>query len=353
MTATTPSSGAPVLAVTMGDPAGIGPEITVKALLDPEVRRLCRPVVVGDVAILEQALRFCRRTACLNPIRNVAEARFAALSIDVIDLGIATPDRLCIGEVQALGGEAAAAYIRKAIQIALAGEVGAVVTAPINKEALRRAHVPYIGHTEMFADLTGAREEMTMFEICGLRIFFLTRHVSLIEACRMVTRERVFAGIEKAMRALEQIGVEHAHLAVAALNPHAGEDGLFGREELDQIAPAVADAEQHGHRVSGPLPADSVFHYANLGRYDAVLSLYHDQGHIASKMLDFDRTVSVTLGLPIMRTSVDHGTAFDIAGTGTASAVSMIEALRVGARYAGRGVGRRTAPMEPVMTIAR
>lgn len=352
MNATTSLSKAPLLAVTMGDPAGIGPEITLKALLDPQLRRLCRPVVVGDVAMLEQALRFCRRTAGLYPVRNVAEARFGPLSIDVIDLGIATPDRLRIGEVQALGGEAAAAYIRKAIQIALAGDVGAVVTAPINKEALKRAHVPYIGHTEMFADLTGAREEMTMFEISGLRIFFLTRHVSLIEACRMVTRERVLAGIEKAMRALDQIGVENAHLAVAALNPHAGEDGLFGREELDQIAPAIADAQQRGHRVSGPLPADSVFHFASLGRYDAVLSLYHDQGHIASKMLDFERTVSVTLGLPIMRTSVDHGTAFDIAGTGTASAVSMIEALRVGARYAGRGVRRRTAPMEPAMTTA-
>jgi len=325
----------PLLAVTMGDPAGIGPEITIKALLAPETRQFCRPVVIGDVAMLEQALGFCGATGKLNRIHNAAAARFAPQSIDVIDLGIATPDRIRIGKIQALGGEAAAAYIRKSIELALAGEVGAVVTAPINKEALKLAQVPYIGHTEMFADLTGAREEMTMFAIGELKIFFLTRHMSLLEACRMVTQDRVLAGIEKAMRALHQIGVTNAHLAVAALNPHAGEDGLFGREELDQIAPAIAEARRRGHRVSGPEPADSVFHFANLGRYDAVLSLYHDQGHIASKMLDFERTVSVTLGLPIMRTSVDHGTAFDIAGSGTASAVSMIEALRVGARYAG------------------
>lgn len=351
MTGLTPLPNKPLLAVTMGDPAGIGPEITVEAVLDHEVRQFCRPIVIGDLAMLQQALRFCQMAAVLNPIRNVADACFVPQSIDVIDLGVAVPDRLRIGQVQALGGEAAAAYIRKAIELARAGDVGAVVTAPINKEALKLAHVPYIGHTEMFADLTGAKEEMTMFVIGELKIFFLTRHVSLLQACRMVTRDRVLAGIEKAMRSLDQIGVVNPHLVVAALNPHAGEDGLFGREELDEIAPAIAEARRRGHRVSGPEPADSVFHFANLGRSDAVLSLYHDQGHIASKMLDFERTVSVTLGLPIMRTSVDHGTAFDIAGTGTASAVSMVEALRVGARYAGRGV-RVAAPAANTRTKA-
>jgi 4-hydroxythreonine-4-phosphate dehydrogenase len=190
----------------------------------------------------------------------------------------------------------------------------------------------------MYADLTGAREEMTMFAIGALKIFFLTRHVSLIEACRSIKQDMVLAGIEKSMRALHQIGCDKAHLAVAGLNPHAGDDGMFGREEIDEIAPAVREACRRGLHVTGPEPADSVFHFAKLGRFDAVLSLYHDQGHIASKMIDFERTVSVTLGLPIMRTSVDHGTAFDIAGTGKASAISMIEALRVGAQYAGRGV---------------
>jgi len=203
----------------------------------------------------------------------------------------------------------------------------------------------------MYADLTGAREEMTMFAIGALKIFFLTRHVALIEACRQIKQDLVLAGIEESMRALHQLGLDKAHLAVAGLNPHAGDDGLFGREEIDQIAPAAREACRRGMRVTGPEPADSVFHFAKLGRFDAVLSLYHDQGHIASKMIDFERTVSVTLGLPIMRTSVDHGTAFDIAGTGKASAVSLIEALRVGAQYAGRGV-RTDCGVGPMLATA-
>lgn len=328
----------PVLAVTMGDPAGIGPEITIKALLTPEVQQFSRPFVVGDLAVLRQALGFCQLAAKFNYVSGPAEAHARTGEIDVLDLGIADPTRLKIGAVQPLGGEAASAYIRRAIELAMQGEVGAVVTAPINKTSFERAHVPYIGHTEMFADLTGVTGEMTMFSVGELKIFFLTRHMPLIEACRSITQESVLTGIGNAMRALDQIGYPNPHLAVAALNPHAGENGLLGREEIDQIAPAVAEASRRSWRVSGPLPADSVFHFARLGRFDAVLSLYHDQGHVAAKMLDFERTVSVTLGLPIMRTSVDHGTGFDIAGTGKASAVSMIEALRVGARYAGRGL---------------
>jgi 4-hydroxythreonine-4-phosphate dehydrogenase len=341
----------PVLAVTMGDPAGIGPEITVKALLAPEVAAFCRPFVIGDAAILQQALGFCGLSARLHRIAAPVEARYAPGEIDVFDLGLADPATLQIGKVQAAGGAAAFGYIRKSIELALAGAAEAVVTGPINKEALKAAGVPYIGHTEMYADLTGAREEMTMFAIGALKIFFLTRHVALIEACRQIKYDLVLAGIEKSMRALHQLGYDNAHLAVAGLNPHAGDDGLFGREELDEIAPAVREACRRGMRVSGPEPADSVFHFAKLGRYDAVLSLYHDQGHIASKMIDFERTVSVTLGLPIMRTSVDHGTAFDIAGTGQASPVSLVEALRVGAQYAGRGV-QPVAATSPLATAA-
>lgn len=340
----------PVLAATMGDPAGVGPEICVKALLAPEVREFCRPFVVGDYAVLQQALRFCGLSARLNRIATPAEARYVPGEIDVLDLAIVDPARLEIGKVQAAAGAAAFAYIRKSIEVALAHEVDAVVTAPINKEALKQAQIHYIGHTEIFADLTGAREGVTMFAIGELKIFFATRHLALIEACRQITRDLVLAGIEQSMRALQQIGYGKAHLVVAALNPHAGDDGLFGREEIDQIAPAVREARSRGLQVSGPAPADSVFHFAQLGRYDAVLSLYHDQGHIASKMIDFDRTVSVTLGLPIMRTSVDHGTAFDIAGTGKVSAVSMTEALRVGARYAGLGLRPENATAPALAT---
>jgi 4-hydroxythreonine-4-phosphate dehydrogenase len=328
----------PIVAVTMGDPAGIGPEIAVRALLDRAVREVCRPFVIGDLRVLEQAATFCGLSARFHATPDAASLADAAGTIDVMDLHVVDPAGLRIGQIQPLGGEAAFAYVRRSAELAMRREVAAVVTAPINKESLKVAGVPFIGHTEMYAHLTGAHEEMTMFSILDLRIFFLTRHVSLAEACRLITKDRVLAGIEKSLRALHQLGHVNPHLAVAGLNPHAGDGGLFGREDIDEIAPAVAEAQARGLRVSGPLPADSVFHLARLGRFDAVLSLYHDQGHIAAKMMDFERTVSVTLGLPILRTSVDHGTAFDIAGTGKASAVSLIEAIRVAARYAVQGV---------------
>ncbi|MCL6454008.1 MAG: 4-hydroxythreonine-4-phosphate dehydrogenase PdxA [Alicyclobacillus sp.] len=328
----------PVLALTMGDPSGIGPEITARAVLDAEVFDVARSMVVGDASILEDAIRFSGLAAHVRRIGHPAEAQFQFGTIDVLDLGLMDVSQLKLGQVQAESGAAAFGYIRKAIELAMDGVVDAVVTAPINKESLKAANVPYIGHTEMFADLTGAKDEMTMFSILNVKIFFLTRHVSLAEACKLVTKDRVLAGIEKSLGALKQLGYENPHLAVAGLNPHAGEHGLFGTEEVEGVTPAVLEAQAHGWRVTGPVPADSVFHMARLGRFDAVLSLYHDQGHIAAKVMDFERTVSVTLGLPILRTSVDHGTAFDIAGKGIASPVSMIEAVKVGAQYAKAGV---------------
>jgi 4-phospho-D-threonate 3-dehydrogenase / 4-phospho-D-erythronate 3-dehydrogenase len=328
----------PVLAVTMGDPAGIGPEIAVRALLSPQVRDISRSFLIGDARVFEQALKVCGLSASLNRIAGPEALADKAGIIDVVHQETADPAVLQMGKVQALGGEAAYAAIRTSIELAMAGRVAGVATTPINKESLKAAKVPFIGHTEMFADQTGAREEMTMFTISGLKIFFLTRHLSLIEACKQITRDRTLRGIENSVKALRQLGIDTPHLAVAALNPHGGEDGLFGREEIDAIKPAIEAARARGMRVSGPVPADSVFHMARIGRYDAVLSLYHDQGHIAAKMMDFEKTVSVTLGLPILRTSVDHGTAFDIAGTGKASAVSMIEAIKVAAEYVVRGV---------------
>jgi 4-hydroxythreonine-4-phosphate dehydrogenase len=338
MTEARPTGERPVLAVTMGDPAGIGPEIAVRALLDPEVRSVARCCLIGDARVLQRALDVCGLTATLNRIGGPEAAADRAGVIDVLDQATADPAVLRIGEVQALGGEAAYAAIKTSIELAMAGRVDGVATTPINKESLKAAKIPFIGHTEMFAEHTGASDEMTMFTISGLKIFFLTRHLSLIEACRQITQARVASGIDKCMKALGQLGIERPHLAVAALNPHGGEDGLFGREEIEAIKPAIAAARGRGMQVSGPVPADSVFHMARIGRYDAVLSLYHDQGHIAAKMMDFEKTVSVTLGLPILRTSVDHGTAFDIAGTGKASAVSMVEAIKVAAEYVVRGV---------------
>ncbi|MSP02776.1 MAG: 4-hydroxythreonine-4-phosphate dehydrogenase PdxA [Acetobacteraceae bacterium] len=334
----------PLLAATMGDPAGIGPEICVRALLSPEVREISRSFVIGDARILGRALEVCGLSAILNRIDGPEDIADKPGVIDVLHQDSADPSALRMGEVQPLGGQAAYAAIRVSIDLAMSQRVEGVVTAPINKESLQAAKIPFIGHTEMFAEHTGATEEMTMFTISGLKIFFLTRHVSLAQACALITVPRVSKGIDQCIKALHQLGYETPHLAVAALNPHGGEDGMFGREEIEGIKPAIAAARAKGFHVSGPVPADSVFHLARIGRYDAVLSLYHDQGHIAAKMMDFEKTVSVTLGLPVLRTSVDHGTAFDIAGTGKASAVSMIEAIRVAAEYAVRGVKLGDAP---------
>jgi 4-hydroxythreonine-4-phosphate dehydrogenase len=322
----------------MGDPAGIGPEISAKAVLDEQVHRTSRSFIIGDTGVIRKALQCAGLSAEIHPITTPDEGLYQQGTIDVLHLGLADENQVQYGQIQAECGAAAFGYVKKSIELALDGLVDAVVTAPVNKESLQAAKVPYIGHTEMFADMTGAKEEMTMFSILSLKIFFLTRHVSLAQACQMITQERVFAGIKKTIEALKQLGLDSPRLAVAGLNPHAGEHGLFGREEVDAIAPAVEQAVASGLNVTGPVPADSVFHMGRIGRFDAVLSLYHDQGHIAAKMMDFERTVSVTLGLPILRTSVDHGTAFDIAGQGIASAISMIEATRVAAEYANAGV---------------
>jgi 4-hydroxythreonine-4-phosphate dehydrogenase len=238
--------------------------------------------------------------------------------------------------VSATGGKAAFDAIERAVNAARTGEIDAIATAPLNKESLRAAGVPYIGHTEILAGLTGTDDPLTMFETLSLRVFFLSRHVSLRAACDLVTEDRVYRYLVRCSNVMkENLGTNDPLIAVAGLNPHCGEHGLFGNEE-EGIVAAIARARHDGIKVTGPIGADSVFHLAKTGHFDAVLSLYHDQGHIACKTLDFERTISLTLGLPFLRTSVDHGTAFDIAGKGIASAVSMIEAVKVAARYAGK-----------------
>jgi 4-hydroxythreonine-4-phosphate dehydrogenase len=231
-------------------------------------------------------------------------------------------------------GKAAFEYIEKSIQMTMDGQADAVATAPINKEAIRAAEINFIGHTEIFAELTNTNDPLTMFETNGLRVFFLTRHVSLRDMLDMITKERVIDYVERCTEALARLGVKEGTMAVAGLNPHSGEHGLFGWEEVNEIAPAVEELRARGYNVVGPVPADSVFHQAALGRFNSVLSLYHDQGHIATKTLDFDRTIAITNSMPILRTSVDHGTAYDIAGKGIAGAVSMIESVRLAAKYA-------------------
>jgi 4-hydroxythreonine-4-phosphate dehydrogenase len=319
------------IAVTIGDPLGIGPEIVARTIADPGINRVCRPLAVGNRSVLIRA-------AALLGIERFEE-RFGGNICDVaLPDDAPSPEDVpsYAGTVNAFAGTHAYDCIVKAHELCISGKAAAVATAPINKEALRAANVPFIGHTEIFGALTGTADPLTMFETDGLRVFFLTRHVSLRKACDLVTKERLADYIERSLNALEQLGVEvtaDMPVAVAGLNPHSGEHGLFGTEEVEIIAPAVEEAKKAGLPVTGPIGADSVFHMAHIGKFAAVLSLYHDQGHIATKTLDFERTISLTLGLPYLRTSVDHGTAFDIAWKGIAGSVSMKEAVRLAAKY--------------------
>jgi len=306
----------PVIGITIGDPAGIGPEIVVRALAHETIPASVSPVVIGDRWVLERAMD---ATGIRLEFGSSGQPRL----IDLANV----EHRLQWGKIQATAGAAAAQFIERAVQKALAGRLDAMATAPINKEALWRAGYRHLGHTEMLADLTHSDDPLTMFQVRGLRIFFLTRHLSLREALDQITRERITSMLPRIDNELKRLGVARPRIAVAALNPHAGEGGALGREDQDEIAPAVEDARARGIQVQGPVPADSVFAQVLEGRYDAVVSLYHDQGHIAAKTLDFHGAVSVTLGLPFIRTSVDHGTAFDIAGRGIAKADSMIAAI--------------------------
>lgn len=324
----------PLIAVTPGDPAGIGAEIVAKALVSREVSALARPLVIGDARILRRALDATGVRLSLRPVASAAEVGDAPGVLHFLDLGNISPENAPFGVVSAACGRAAYESIARAVSLAMSGEAAAVATAPINKESLRAAGVPHIGHTEIFGALTGTDDPLTMFETGALRVFFLTRHVRFSAVPELLSRERVETACRRALSALAQLGGTGGTLALAALNPHGGEHGLFGDEEDAVLAPAVEALRAKGLPVEGPVPADSVFHLARTGRFAAVMSLYHDQGHIACKTLDFAGTVSVTCGMPILRTSVDHGTAFDIAGTGKADETGMIEAIRAAARYA-------------------
>lgn len=322
----------PIIGIPLGDPAGIGPEIVVKALAEKEIYDICKPLVIGDKKVISNALQCCGIDLGQNIITVPEEGKYKNGFIDLIDLNN-VDQSLQLGKVQAQGGTAAFAYIKKSVELALSNKINAIATTPINKESLKAAKIDYIGHTEIFAGLTNTHDPLTMFEVRNMRVFFLTRHVSLRKACDLITKDRLLDYIARCTKALKMLGVSEGTMAIAGLNPHSGEHGLFGDEEVNYVIPAVEEAKAAGYNVEGPIGADSVFHLAFQGRYNAVLSLYHDQGHIATKTLDFERTIALTLGLPFLRTSVDHGTAFDIAGTGKASAISMIEAIRLAAKY--------------------
>lgn len=323
----------PLIAIPMGDPAGIGPEIVVKALQKPEVFGVARCVVIGDKKIIDDAIGFTGSKLKVKVISKPDEGDYSPDILNLIDLDNVNMQEFTIGQVSGMCGKAAYEYIEKSIELANAGEVAAVSTTPINKESLKAGNINFIGHTEIFGALTGTKDPLTMFEVHGMRVFFLTRHVSLRKACDLVTKERIKDYVKRCKEVLEKLGVTEGTMAVAGLNPHSGEHGLFGDEEVIHVTPAVEELRAEGYDVVGPIGADSVFHLALQGRFNSVLSLYHDQGHIATKTLDFERTIAITGGMPILRTSVDHGTAMDIAGKGIASEVSMVEAILLGAKY--------------------
>ena len=325
----------PLIAIPMGDPAGIGPEIVLKTVADEETQRTARCIVVGSRKVFEYAMNYPGSPRLeINVVKTPEDGKYEPGVLNLIDLDNIDMGQFRVGEVNGMCGRAAYEYIAKSIELANARIVDAVSTTPINKESLRKGGVNFIGHTEIFSALTHTDDPLTLFEVNNLRVFFLSRHVSLRKACDMVTKDRIIDYVIRCTDALRKLGVTEGTMAIAGLNPHSGEHGLFGDEEVKEVFPAVEELQKRGYKVAGPIGADSVFSQALHGKYNSVLSLYHDQGHIATKTLDFERTISITAGMPILRTSVDHGTAFDIAGKGIASAVSMKEAVRLAVKYA-------------------
>jgi 4-hydroxythreonine-4-phosphate dehydrogenase len=316
----------PIVAVTIGDPAGIGPEIVAKTFAEENLHDKNKALVVGDAGILQRAIRLLELPLRTSEISHPGEALFESGSVDVIQVG-ELPENLPFGELDARAGAAAFKYVRRATELALERSVGAVATAPLNKEAMHLGGYKYPGHTEILAELTGTRDFAMMLVASELRVIHVSTHVSLREAIDRVSKERVLTVIHLARDALSKIGVNEPRIAVAGLNPHAGEHGLFGNEDAERIAPAIAEAVEEGIDVSGPHPPDTVFARARKGEFDVVVVQYHDQGHIPIKLMGFEDGVNVTVGLPFFRTSVDHGTAFDIAGTGKAEHSSMRAAL--------------------------
>ncbi len=323
----------PVLGLTMGDPAGIGPEVIAKALADRALARMCRPVVVGSLAVMERTITSLKLPLQIVEFDPSRTSRLKAGQVAVVDaLGSPLP-RFRMGVASEVTGAASIAFIKTAVELAQAGILSGIVTAPINKEAMNMAGYHYPGHTELLADLTKTKEFGMMIVGGPLKIMFTTTHVAINSLSSMLTTERIATAIRLAHLGLTRyFGIARPKIGVAALNPHAGEHGLFGNEEATSIVPAVEQARAAGIKASEPLPADTLFGKAARGAYDGVVAMYHDQGLIPLKLIAFGTCVNLTVGLPIIRTSVDHGTAYDIAGKGVAEHGSLLEAVKVAAR---------------------
>jgi 4-hydroxythreonine-4-phosphate dehydrogenase len=318
----------PTIAITMGDAAGIGPEIIMKSLAHAELYQRCRPLVVGDAGRLAKAGRIVGVDLAVRCVDAPGDGHYRPGSVDCIDLGL-IPPRLPFGQLSALCGDAAFRFIERAVQLAVAGQVQAICTAPLSKEALHAGGHIYPGHTEILAHLTGTPEVSMMLTAPNLRVIHVTTHIGLIDAIERIEPGLVERTIARAHETLLCAGIAQPRIGVCGINPHAGENGLFGRgEEESKIVPAVRACTARGWKVDGPLPADTLFFRAARGDFDIVVAMYHDQGHGPVKVMGLEAGVNITVGLPVVRTSVDHGTAFDIAGTGKADERSLLEAIR-------------------------
>ena len=325
----------PVIGITMGDPAGIGPEVIVKTLLESEIYRICRPLVIGDAEVLKHILKVCNLSGEISRIDHISGPPPGKGKIEVIDLRNVGITGLKLGIPSKTCGSAAADYIKRAAELAMSKKIDAITTAPINKEVLNAAGFQYPGHTEMFADISGTRDFGLMMVGGGLRVILVTTHLSIRNVPRHIKKGGVLRTIRLAHRAMAYFDNHAPRIAVAALNPHAGEGRLFGTEEWDEIVPAILEARGEGMDVSDPLPADTLFYKTKEGYYDIVVAMYHDQGLIPIKLLSFGKAVNVTIGLPFIRTSVDHGTAYDIAGKDCADPRSLIEAIKLAVDMVG------------------
>lgn len=336
----------PLIGISVGDPAGIGPEITAKTLNLEHVYESCRPLVVCDLKVMEEAVRFSGLDLKTRAVASPAEGVYEHGTLDVLDMKNVDMDKLQYKTVAAMTGQACYDYIEKVIQLALAGEIDATVTGPIHKEAINAAGIKHAGHTEIYGELTGTKDYAMMLAEGDFRVVHVSTHVSLKEAIERVKKPRILKVISLAHDVLKRLGIEDPRIAVAGLNPHAGENGLFGTEEMDEIIPAIEEAKKNGMNVDGPIPPDTVFSKMKGGQYDIVVVMYHDQGHIPTKLAGFNYDqktntwlsmsgVNVTLGLPIIRASVDHGVAFGKAGEGRANPESMLQAIEMAIQLAG------------------
>lgn len=328
----------PIIGITMGDPASIGPEIAIKALLNKNIYSACKPLLVGDAGVFEAIINRLKLQATINTIESVSQAQFQFGAIDVLDLKNVDPGKLVFGEISAMAGNAAFEAVKKVIDLAMAGEIDATVTGPINKKSINEAGHHFAGHTEIYAHYTGTKKYAMLLVEENLRVIHVSTHVSLRQACDLVKKDRILEVVNLLHNGLKQLGETNLKIGIAGLNPHAGDSGLFGTEDDLEILPAVAEARRLGYEVEGPVPPDTLFAKAATGTYGGVVAMYHDQGHIPFKLsgfkwnaekkqMDSVKGVNITMGLPIIRTSVDHGTAFEIAGKGVASPDAMVLAI--------------------------